>query len=102
LFLEIFNFFQAEVELKHLIKREYEENSIWKLVNITVSFINVSSRWFSDSDPMEYNNDLFFNITLKRQPSYYMINHVFPCFILNSITLFLFFMPFVLQAGMSK
>jgi hypothetical protein len=99
--LEIISFLQTESVLKFIATKEYDENPIWKLTNTSVSFINISSRWLG-GDPLESNSDLFFNITLKRQPNYYMINFVFPCFILNLITLFLFFMPFSLQAVMSK
>ena len=83
---------------KDLALANYEENPIWKLVSTNMSLIASGSRWLYFTE----NYDFHFNITLKRQPLYYMINSVIPCFILNLVTLFTFFMPFNLQATLSN
>jgi hypothetical protein len=89
--------FRNESELNKYAVKDYANNSIWKLVKTSVSFIQSGSRLFFESQ----NDDYVFSLTLKRQPNYYMINFVFPCFVLNFVNLFLFFMPFPSQSTIS-
>ena len=71
---------------------------IWTLVNKSAFVMQNKSR-FSN---MYKSEDFSFIMTLKRAPQYYMINNVIPCLILNVVTLVTFFLPFALQASLSK
>jgi hypothetical protein len=46
---------------------------------------------FEETQSTEINLEL----VLTRKPLYYMMNSIFPCFILNIVTLVSFFMPTV-------
>ena len=51
---------------------------------------------------MHEGNDFFLNLVVQRKPLYYIINNIFSCLVLNIITLLMFFIPFQLQATLSK
>ena len=74
-------------------------NLVWDLVDYDLFLINSTSRFFGSSG---YSNDLIFLLIIKRKPLYYMINNVYPCLILNMVTLITFFLPFSLQATLCK
>ena len=74
-------------------------NLVWDLVDYDLFLINSTSRFFGSSG---YSNDLIFLLKIKRKPLYYMINNVYPCLILNMVTLITFFLPFSLQATLCK
>ena len=74
-------------------------NLVWDLVDYDLFLINSTSRFFGSSG---YSNDLNFILIIKRKPLYYMINNVYPCLILNMVTLITFFLPFSLQATLCK
>ena len=76
---------------------DFLPNLVWELVENNISIINSSSRFYGLSD---YSNDLYFVLKIKRKPLYYMINNVYPCLILNMVTLITFFLPFSLQASL--
>ena len=76
---------------------DFLPNLVWELVENNISLINSTSRFFGSSG---YSNDLYFVLKIKRKPLYYMINNVYPCLILNMVTLITFFLPFSLQASL--
>ena len=78
---------------------DFLPNLVWELVENKISIINSTSRFFGSSG---YSNDLNFVLKIKRKPLYYMINNVYPCLILNMVTLITFFLPFSLQATLCK
>ena len=76
---------------------DFLPNLVWELIENEISLINSTSRFFGSSG---YSNDLNFILIIKRKPLYYMINNVYPCLILNMVTLITFFLPFSLQASL--
>ena len=73
-------------------------NSVWDLVGNKISIVNTSSRFFCYLS----SSDFVFELTVQRKPLYYMINNVYPCLILNVVTLITYFLPFSLQATLSN
>ena len=75
--------------------RRYIEHIIWSLVSTSIkssSFIGVDNGFNVSNNT---NNTLvLLSLNFKRNALFYMINSVFPCFILNSVTLSTFSMPF--------
>jgi hypothetical protein len=97
------SWFQSNKDLKLNYKGTYNplnsmdfiKNPIWNLINVSFLLINNSRiNYFSAEE-------LTFIAVLKRQPLYYMINNVYPCLILNMVTLVTYFLPFSLQASLS-
>ena len=72
-------------------------NSVWDLVGNKITIVNTSSRFFGYLS----SSDFVFELTVQRKPLYYMINNVYPCLILNVVTLITYFLPFSLQATLS-
>ena len=74
---------------------DYLNNTIWSLIQTdvqSVDFIGVDAQFWIDDDT---NNTLLeFTLTIQRNGLFYMMNSVFPCFLLNIVTLLTFFMPF--------
>ena len=75
----------------------FVENSVWSVINQNV-FVKNTSRL----NAQYLSSDIYFQGTFKRKPMYYLINNVYPCLILNIITLFTFKFPFPIQATLSK
>ena len=73
-------------------------NPIWNLIRFNANI--VKSKRLASS--IEEYYDTYFTAIIKRNPLYYMINSVYPYLILNVITLLTFFLPFALQASLSK
>ncbi len=78
---------------------DYTNNTIWTLVSS-----DVLSQQSSDRVPFEdaQNTEIILKINLQRKPLYYMMNTVFPCFILNIVTVLTFFMPIGNAIGLGK
>jgi len=76
---------------------DFTEHSVWEIVEATSFTVKSASR-FRNSE----GNDFFFKLSMKRKPLYYIINMVFSCLVLNIMTLFMFFIPFQLQATLCK
>ena len=68
---------------------DYIEHSIWSLTSASLS-MNVKN----DREPFEdtTNSEVVLKIEITRKSLYYMMNSVFPCFLLNLVTLATFFM----------
>ncbi len=79
----------------------YIPHSLWKLKNVDVNSVLSSDRYF-DSDIVVSTEDISFSFLLKRGPLYFMINNIFPCMILNLVTLLAFSLPFSTQIGLSN
>lgn len=76
---------------------DFVPNSIWTVTNQSVEIVNTSR-----ISVIYQTSDIHFTFTLKRGPLYFMISNVYPCLILNIISLVTFFMPFVSQATLSN
>ena len=82
------------------IDNDFVKNPVWDFViSESRSYVKNSSRLLST----DYKaSDAHFVASFKRGPLYYMINNVYPCLILNVVTLLTFFLPFALQASLSN
>ena len=82
------------------IDKDFVKNPVWEFViSESRSYVKNSSRLLST----DYKaSDVHFVASFKRGPLYYMINNVYPCLILNVVTLLTFFLPFALQASLSN
>ena len=81
------------------IDNDFVKNPVWDFVEAEACyFIENSSRLSSDYK----TSDIHFMASMRRGPLYYMINNVYPCLILNVVTLLTFFLPFALQASLSN
>ena len=69
---------------------DYTENSIWDLFS---SNIKTSVKGDRSLFEQTQSTEIVIELNLERKPLYYMINSIFPCFILNIVTLVSFFMP---------
>jgi nicotinic acetylcholine receptor len=79
------------------INTGFIENQIWTLMNQSTNIIQNTTR-FSN---VYLSDEINFTFRIKRGPLYYVINNVYPCLILNIITLLTFFLPFAIQASLS-
>jgi hypothetical protein len=75
----------------------FTENSIWTLESEN-NFVQNTTRL----DKEYLASDLYFQLTMKRKPMYYIVNNVYPCLILNLITLFTYTFQFQSQVTLSK
>ena len=93
----------AEIDMDHF--EDATPNPIWFYTNLDVSDVNTSFRSpaFKDITPENdfANNDIYFILIISRRPLYYMLNNIYPCFILNLVTLLTFFLPFASQIAIS-
>ena len=78
---------------------DFTNHSIWNLYSAVVL-----SSVKGDRDPFETtsNTEIDIKLILTRKALYYMMNSVFPCFILNLVTLLSFFMPPSSASGIGK
>ena len=91
---EIISFYHKEFVEKNAV--DFVPNSIWTITNQQVEIFNtsrISNIW--------QTSDVHYTFTLKRGSLYFMINNLYPCLILNIISLVTFFMPFVSKASLS-
>jgi hypothetical protein len=79
----------------------YIQNPVWDLVQTSYDFYFAKDRYSYDRDYYDME-EVSFSFTLKRRPLYFMINNVFPCLVLNLITVMSFFLPTMPQFTISK
>jgi nicotinic acetylcholine receptor, invertebrate len=70
------------------------KNPIWELENID---IEVNEENYEDGSYQSIN----FSFNLKRKPLYYMLSGILPCFILNGLSIFSFFLTHSDQINLS-
>ena len=80
--------------------QDYIANPVWKPSKVNQSIQQSNSRLARNSDFK--TDDVYFNLTIKRMPLYYMINCVYPCLVLNAVILAVFFVPFNLQVSLGN
>ena len=81
---------------------DYTENSVWKLTNSNISVINTKKRLPSFIKKQNASiKEIQFSFNIQRRPLYFMINGIFPCLLLNCLTLLFFFLPYGSQVGLS-
>ena len=73
----------------------YVKHSEWDLVNVSEGFTQSNERFMG----LGISNDYYFSFKVKRGPLYSLINNIYPCFILNAITLINFFLPYSTQTS---
>ena len=81
----------------YLNLNNYLENPIWKLLNN--SFSNIPSTNRFDAIHGLNGTDAMFDFVFLRRSTNYMLNNLLPCFLMNIITLFAFWIPFVQGFG---
>lgn len=82
-----------------IVRTEYSPNSLWEFYNLKTRYAKTTNRKADLSKA--FMRDIYFDLYLKRKPLYFMINGIFPCLILNLITLFSFLIPFASQVALS-
>ena len=81
---------------------DYVENSVWKLTGSSVAIIQSNKRIPTFLSDKNYTCDeIQFTLHIERRPLYFMMNGIFPCLLLNCLTLLLFFLPYNSQIGLS-
>lgn len=83
----------------------YIYNPIWDLYDVVVNPYTTDDRYKGVEYPsgsFPFSEDITFKVILFRIPLYFMINNIFPCLILNCVTLLIFFLPFVSQMTLCK
>lgn len=90
-----YSFRSAEIDLS-----DYKTNGIWDLKDTTM-YIGAA---VSIRNPLNYkkNTEIYVELLLARKPLYYMINSVFPCIVLNLITLIAFSLPYSNQVSLCE
>lgn len=79
----------------------YIPNQLWELKAIDGKmYLSNSSRIHLKGNWSQ--QEIHFEMAFKRRPSYYLMNNIFPCLVLNVIGLLLFTLPFTLQATLSN
>jgi hypothetical protein len=79
----------------------YTTNSVWDLMD-TSYYYNYTHDRYSFDFPNYNIKEINFMFTIKRRPLYFMITSIFPCLVLNLLTLMSFFLPSVPQFTISK
>ena len=99
------------IPVRDLALQYYQNHTIWDIKSLEFNEIYDSSRFIGANWAINYLfkinttinvKDLEFNITLKRNPLYIMINGVVPCLLLNAIILIAFSLSFQLQVNLCK
>ena len=78
----------------------YIPNPVWNLLKVNVYSVFSSNRFLSTEGYT--SEDIGFYLLLRRGSLYSMINNVFPCFILNGVTLIAYFLPHPPQIALSN
>ncbi|CAF3547015.1 unnamed protein product [Rotaria sp. Silwood1] len=75
----------------------YSEHPLWKLKGTDLIVIHASDRV-----PFEntYNDVISIQLYLQRKPTFFILNGIFACLILNCVTLLSFTLPFGSQIGL--
>ena len=81
---------------------DYVENAVWSLKGSSISIVNSTKRIPSFLSNQNLTCDeVLFTINIQRGPLYFMMNGIFPCLLLNCLTLLFFFLPYGSQVGLS-
>lgn len=95
--------FYMYVIIEQVVTEFYTENAVWSLdrKGINSSYLTEKDR-FSYKDEGCYMDVASISLPITRRPLYYMINMIFPSFILTLATLTCFALPAALQFSISK
>ena len=81
---------------------DYVENSVWRLTGSSVAIIQSNKRIPTFLSDKNFTCDeIQFTLHIERRPLYFMMNGIFPCLLLNCLTLLLFFLPYSSQIDLS-
>ena len=81
---------------------DYVENSVWRLTGSSVAIIQSNKRIPTFLSDKNFTCDeIQFTLHIERRPLYFMMNGIFPCLLLNCLTLLLFFLPYNSQIDLS-
>lgn len=82
---------------ENIDRSSYVPNPVWYLDSINLNITNTTNRYPGEVYP---NEEFQFIMTIKRWPLYYMITGIFPCFVLNAVSLLSYALPFTLQISL--
>ena len=77
----------------------YIQNPVWNLISTIGTDVPSTDRF--DTYMELKSTDVVFELLIKRRPTNYMLSNLFPCFLLNVITLISFWLPFNTAYGAS-
>ena len=81
---------------------DYTENAVWNLVSTNIDLKKTEKRLPSFLKNNNLSIDqIDFKFKIKRRPLYFMVNGIFPCLLLNILTILFFFLPYSSQVGLS-
>ena len=81
---------------------DYAENSVWNLESTFIDRKKTEKRLPSFLKNINLSIDqIDFKFRINRRPLYFMINGIFPCLLLNILTILFFFLPYSAQVGLS-
>ena len=75
--------------------KDYIDNAVWNITKVAIEEKDTSKR-------LSNSTDLILKIYIKRRPTNYMLNNLYPCFVLNVVTLLSFWVPFAAAFAASK
>ena len=75
--------------------KDYIDNAVWNITKVSIEEKETSKR-------LSNSTDLILKINIKRRPTNYMLNNLYPCFVLNVVTLLTFWIPFAPAFAASK
>ena len=82
----------------------YVKNPIWELTSVRNKTILDKTRFEQLNEEIEVDQyqseDIQFDLILKRNPLYIMINGIFPCLVLKCVILIAYSLPFSSQVGL--
>jgi hypothetical protein len=84
---------------KEIVTANYVPNSLWDLKAINNYSATPIDR-FQYYYPTYAIDQTIYEIVVKRRPLYFMMNSIFPCLVLNIITLLAFALPFANQMAL--
>ena len=83
----------GDIDIKYTLK-----NNIWNMQSVVVTAIPALLRFPDDQQA----SDVVYTLYLKRRPNNYMLNNIFPTWIISCVTLIAFNYRYAQQVGISE
>jgi hypothetical protein len=88
---------KAQIDLS-----EYKEHPVWSLDKNIISEERLTNGTRFAYNFYDYGYDVAFKFNFKRRPGLFIMNNIFPTLVLNSVSIFLYYVPYSNQLSMSK
>jgi hypothetical protein len=97
------NDYQAQwsINSSNIRQDYYTENAAWDLTSVEISAVEIKDRFYARYNELYPMRGLSVELYLSRKPLYFMMNGVFPCLVLNVVTLIMFGCPPIPQFTIS-